>query len=117
MVYAHRKKKRRPISTLGADKGYDTRDLFSTMRAMEVRPHLTQNVSRPGGSAIDARTTHAGYEISQKKRPLIEREFGWMEAVGPMRKVKLRGLPNLDCLFLMTAAGFNVWRLPKLVQA
>ena len=117
MVYA-RWKKRRPISTLGADKGYDTRDFVSTMRAMDVRPHVTQNVNRPGGSAIDARTTrHAGYEISQKKRPLIERVFGWMKAVGPMRKVKLRGLPNLDWLFLMTAAAFNLWRIPKLVQA
>src|SRR5271155_176078 len=37
MVYA-RWKKRRPISTLGADKGYDTRDFVSTMRAMDVRP-------------------------------------------------------------------------------
>jgi transposase len=117
MVYA-RWKKGRPISTLGADKGYDTRDFVQTMRAMDVRPHVTQNVNRPGGSAIDARTTrHYGYAISQKKRPLIERVFGWMKAVGPMRKVKLRGLPNLDWLFLITAAAFNLWRLPKLAQA
>jgi hypothetical protein len=44
---------------------------------MDVRPPVTQSVNRPGGSAIDVRTTrHAGYEISQKKRPLIERVFG-----------------------------------------
>jgi hypothetical protein len=117
MVYS-RWKKRRPISSLGADKGYDTRDFVNAMREMGVRPHVTQNVNRLGGSAIDARTTrHAGYEISQKKRPLIERIFGWMKAVGPMRKVKLRGLPNIDWLFLMTAAAFNLWRIPKLVQA
>src|SRR5712675_1553769 len=77
MLMVHsRWKKRRPISTLGADKGYDTRDFVKIMREMNVRPHVTQNVNRPGGSAIDARTTrHAGYEISQKKRPLIERVF------------------------------------------
>src|SRR5690349_18047317 len=99
MVYS-RWKKRRPISSLGADKGYDTRDFVRAMREMNVRPHVTQNVNRPGGSAIDARTTrHEGYQISQKKRPLIERVFGWMKSVGPMRKVKLRGLPNLDWLF------------------
>jgi hypothetical protein len=69
MVYS-RWKKRRPIASLGADKGYDTRDFVQAMRDMGVRPHVTQNVNRPGGSAIDARTTrHAGYEISQKKRP------------------------------------------------
>jgi transposase len=116
MVYS-RWKKRRPISSLGADKGYDTRDFVRAMREMNVRPHVTQNLNRPGGSAIDARTTrHDGYQISQKKRPLIERVFGWMKSVGPMRKVKLRGLPNLDWLFLMTAAAFNLWRIPKLVQ-
>jgi hypothetical protein len=117
MVYA-RWKKRRPISSLGADKGYDTRDFVRAMREMNVRPHVTQNVNRLGGSAIDARTTrHDGYQISQKKRPLIERVFGWMKSVGPMRKVKLRGLPNLEWLFLMTAAAFNLWRIPKLAQA
>jgi transposase len=117
MVYS-RWKKHRPISTLGGDKGYDTRDFVQVLREMEVRPHLTQNVNRAGGSAIDARTTrHAGYEISQKKRPLIERVFGWMKAVGPMRKVKLRGLRNVGWLFLITAAAFNLWRIPKLAQA
>jgi len=117
MVHA-RWKQHRPISTLGADKGYDTRDFVQVMREMNVRPHVTQNVNRSGGSAIDARTTrHAGYEISQKKRPLIERVFGWMKTVGPMRKVKLRGLLNVDWLFLMTAAAFNLWRIPKLIQA
>jgi hypothetical protein len=118
MLMVHsRWNERRPISSLGADKGYDTRDFVKVMREMDVRPHVTQNVNRPGGSAIDARTTrHAGYEISQKKRPLIERVFGWMKSVGPMRKVKLRGLQNVDWLFLMTAAAFNLWRIPKLVQ-
>src|ERR1700687_4504174 len=117
MVYS-RWRKHRPISSLGADKGYDTRDFVQAMREMDVRPHVTQNVNRPGGSAIDARTArHAGYEISQKKRPLIERVFGWMKTVGPMRKIKLRGLPNVDWLFLMTAAAFNLCRIPNLVQA
>ena len=64
MVYA-RWRKRRPISSLGADKGYDTREFVQAMREMDVRPHVTQNVNRPGGSAIDARTArHAAYAIS-----------------------------------------------------
>ena len=85
---------------------------------MQVLPHVTQNVNRPGGSAIDARTTrHASYQISQKKRPWIERAFGWMKSVGGIRKIKLRGLPKVDWLFLMTAAAFNLWRIPKLKVA
>lgn len=117
MMYTRWKKHAR-TATLGADKGYDTRDFVQVMREMEVRPHVTQNVNRPGGSAIDTRTTrHAGYAISQRKRPLIERVFGWMKAVGPMRKVKLRGRDKLWWLFTFTAAAFNLWRIPKLPTA
>ena len=114
MVY-NRWKKHRPIRSLGADKAYDTRDLVKVLREMQVRPHVTQNLNRPGGSAIDQRTTrHASYQISQRKRPLIERAFGWMKSVGGIRKVKLRGLLNVNWLLLMTAAAFNLWRIPKL---
>jgi hypothetical protein len=111
-------KKRHPIRSLGADKAYDTRDFVKVLREMQVRPHVTQNLNRAGGSAIDARTTrHVGYQISQKRRPRIERAFGWMKAVGGIRKVKLRGLLKVDWLFLMTAAAFNLWRIPKLKAA
>ena len=67
---------RKPIS-VGADKAYDTRDFVGTLRAYGVRPHVAQNVKRAGGSAIDQRTArHESYEISQRKRPLIEKAFG-----------------------------------------
>ena len=114
MVYK-RWKKRQAIRSLGADKAYDTRTLVQLLREMQVRPHVTQNLNRAGGSAIDQRTTrHASYQISQRKRPLIERAFGWMKSVGGIRKVKLRGLLNVNWLLLMTAAAFNLWRIPKL---
>ena len=70
------------------------------LREMQVRPHVAQNGNRTGGSAIDARTTrHAGYEISQKRRPRIERVFGWMKSVGGIRKVKLRVYAKSDGCF------------------
>jgi transposase len=43
--------------TLGGDKGYDTRDFVATCRALNITPHVAQNDARPGGSALDARTT------------------------------------------------------------
>ena len=39
--------------TLGADKGYDVREFVKELRQMNVTPHIAQNGSRPGGSAID----------------------------------------------------------------
>ena len=51
--------------TVGADKGYDTKDFVKDLRQMNATPHVAQNVKRPGGSAIDGRTTrHAGYPMS-----------------------------------------------------
>src|SRR5437867_12549190 len=48
--------------TVGADKGYDTRDFVEALRLLQVTPHVAQNTSNRA-SAIDARTTrHAGYE-------------------------------------------------------
>lgn len=112
-----RQRQRRGSGSVGADKAYDTRDFVETLRAMGVRPHVTQNVKRTGGSAIDGRTTrHRSYEVSQRKRPLIEKAFGWMKQTGGLRKTKLRGLAKVAWQFLMTAAAFNLWRLPK-VQA
>ncbi len=102
------------VRSVGADKGYDSADLVKTLRALQVKPHVSQRKR----SAIDARTTrHASYAASQNKRPLIERTFGWMKAIAGLRKVKLRGLRNVDWLFVLTAAAFNLWRLPKLTQA
>lgn len=48
--------------TVGGDKGFDAAEFIDKCRYMNVTPHVAQNTSRPGGSAIDARTTrHAGY--------------------------------------------------------
>jgi transposase len=108
---------RKPIS-VGADQAYDTRDFVATLRAYRVRPHVAQNWKRAGGSAIDQRTArHDSYPISQRKRPLMEKVFGWMKQTGGMRKTKLRGLWKVAWQFLITAAAFNLWRLPKLQVA
>jgi diguanylate cyclase len=53
--------------TAGEDKAYDTADHVTTLRAMKVTPHVTQNngitkTGRARKSAIDERTTrHQGY--------------------------------------------------------
>ena len=85
---------------------------------MKIRPHVAQNANRTGGSAIDQRTTrHSSYSMSQSKWPLIEKAFGWMKPTGGMRKTKLPALAKATWQFLITAAAFNLWRLPKLRTA
>jgi len=102
--------------TVGADKAYDTCDFVEGARARDTTPHVTQNLTRRGGSAIDARTTrHPGYARSQHARPRIEPAFGWLKNIAWIRKVKLRGLANVDWLFVFASAAFNLIRLPKLL--
>jgi transposase len=100
--------------TVGADKAYDSKDFVSTVRELRVTPHVSQN-NRNRRSAIDRRTTHhPGYQVSLSKRWLVEKPFGWLKQIGPMRKVKLRGLAKVDWLFVFSCAALNLLRIPKL---
>ena len=101
--------------TVGADKAYDTRGFVRACRDIDVTPHVAQNLTRIGGSAIDARTTrHVGYEISQRKRKCIEQCFGWAKVIGPMRQVMVRGLYKVDQVFTLTMTAYNFTRLRTL---
>ena len=103
--------------TLAADKGYDTKDFVSEMRGMNVTPHVSQNTKRPGGSAIDGRTTrHEGYQVSQRKRKRIEEVFGWTKTVGTLRKTRHRGLETVRWVFTFTAAAYNLVRMRNLMS-
>jgi IS5 family transposase len=100
--------------TVGADKGYDAKDFVSTVRELGVTPHVSQNTSNRR-SAIDSRTTrHPGYKVSLSKRWLVEKPFGWLKQIGPLKKVKLRGLAKVEWLFVFSCAAFNLLRIPKL---
>src|SRR5229473_403721 len=103
--------------TVGADKGYDTRDFVAECRNLQVTPHVAQNTKRSGGSAIDERTTrHAGYGISQKKRKRIEESFGWLKTIALMRKVRHRGIHKVGWVFTFAAAAYNLVRMRNLLS-
>jgi transposase len=104
--------------TIGGDKNYDTADFVAVTREMNVTPHVSQNLKRSGGSALDARTTrHEGYAQSQACRPRVERPFAWLKTVAWLRKVKLRGLEKVDWLVVFASAAFNLRRLITLTDA
>jgi len=104
--------------TVGADKGYDTKDFVAECRHMQVTPHVAQNTARSGGSAIDGRTTrHEGYAVSQKERKRIEESFGWLKTIALMRKVRHRGLEKVAWIFTFAAAAYNLVRMRKLMAA
>jgi IS5 family transposase len=101
--------------TVGGDKAYDTADFVAECRNLKVTPHVAQNLERPGGSAIDARTTQqVGYAISQRKRKRIEECFGWLKTIALLRKVRHRGLFKVEWNFTFAAAAYNLIRMRNL---
>jgi hypothetical protein len=77
---------------------------------------VAQNDKRPGGSAIDRRTTrHAGYQLSQIKRKRVAEVFGWLKTVAMLRKTRHRGVHKVGWVFTLAAAAYNLVRLRTLV--
>jgi transposase len=101
--------------TVGGDKGFDTAGFVAECRNLHVTPHVAQNDKRPGGSAIDGRTTrHPGYAISQKKRKRIEECFGWLKTIALFRKLRHRGVCKVDWTFTFACAAYNLVRMRNL---
>jgi len=101
--------------TLGDDKAYDTADFVAECRNLKVTPHVSQNLERPSGSAIDARTTQRpGYAISQRKRKRIEECFGWLKTIALLRKVRNRGVFKVGWVFTFAGAAYNLVRVRNL---
>ena len=99
--------------TLGADRGYDTKDCVKDIRGLRVTPHVTQKK----WSAIDGRTTrHAGYAVSLRIRKRVEEIFGWMKTVGGLRRTRYRGLARTGLAGYLVATAYNLIRLANLMS-
>jgi hypothetical protein len=107
-----------PGSSLGADKAYDTFGFVEQVRELGITPHVAQNLSRNGGSAIDGRTTrHASYRLSQVIRKRIEEAFGWCKEIGGMRQTKFRATDRVRQRFQIAMSAYNLTRIRNLLPA
>ena len=116
MLSRQARKRVRP-TTLGADKGYHTKDFVAHLRKKKIAPHIAEIEGRntPG---LDARTTrHAGYALSQRKRKRVEEIFGWMKAYGGLRRTMARGLQRVRIHAYIVAAAYNLLRMSQLRPA
>jgi transposase len=99
--------------SVGADRGYDTRDFVAGVRALDATPHVAR---KKRGSALDGRTTrHAGYAVSRRRRKLVEEPFGWMKTVGGLAKLRHRGKAKAAALYTFACAAYNLVRLRRLL--
>jgi transposase len=109
--------KRRRARSVAADKAYDTRDFVAGCRQLRVAPHVAQNITRPGGSAIDARTArHGSYLASQRLRKRIEEIFGWSKDGRPLRKMRVVGFSNAAFMATLTIGCNSLLRIAKLLS-
>ena len=98
--------------TLGADRGYDTKDCVKDIHSRRVTPHVAQKKR----SAIDGRTTrHAGYGVSLRIRKRVEEVFGWMKTVGGLRRTRYRGVARTGLAGYLVATAYNLVRMANLI--
>jgi transposase len=112
MLERERGRRRKGRLTVGADRGYNTKDFVRETRTLKVTPHVAE---KKKGSAIDGRTTTwEGYGISQRRRKIVEEPFGWLKTVGGLGKLLLRGLEKVRGEVTFAATCFNLVRLKNL---
>lgn len=100
--------------SVGADKGYHTKDFVNHLRENGIRPHIAMIAGRktPG---LDGRTTrHNSYQVSQRKRKLVEEIFGWLKSYGGLRKTRFRGIVRNQLAAYIVGAAYNLIRLVNL---
>lgn len=102
-----------PEATI-ADKGYDAMEFITALQEMDVVPHVAQNTSNRCSAVSEEIATSAGYAISQSKRKLIEQGFGWAKLIGNIRQVMVRGLANVDQVFVLNMVAYNLVRMRTL---
>src|SRR6267378_2249978 len=103
--------------TLGADKLYQEKEFITGLRERKVIPHVAEYEPNPHWPnwLTDQERHDPGYAISQRKRKLIEKVFGWAKLDSILRQVKVRGVKKVNWLFRLLATAANLVRLVKLI--
>ena len=103
--------------TLGADTQYQEAEFIAALRLREVAPHVSEYEKGNLGknSLTENERADQRRTISQKKRKLVERVFGWSKLDGPLRQVKLRGLKRVDWFYRLTITAYNLMRMRRLI--
>lgn len=102
--------------SVGADKAYHTKNFVGFCRENGIAPHVAchDKWKIPG---IDERTTrHASYEVSQRKRKLIEQKFGWVKTIGGLYKSRFFGRKRTEAQGHMAMAAYNLIRIVRLTE-
>ena len=103
--------------TLGADTQYQAAEFIEALRRRSVAPHISEYVQgNLGKNHLTAEERVDPWRsVSQRRRKLIERVFGWSKLNRLLRQVKVRGLKRVDWFYRLTIAAYNLVRMQKLI--
>ena len=105
--------------TLGADTQYQEEKFIAALRERGVVPHVSEyrkgKASLGKNALSEAERADPGRSISQQKRKLIERVFGWAKLDRPLKQIKLRGLKRVDWFYRLVVTAYNRMRLSRLI--
>jgi transposase len=102
--------------TLGADKGYDTREFVAALHDRGILPHIARNTAGRRSAISDDIAGSTGYAVSQQIRKRIEQPFGWSKVFGGLRKLMRIGLPDVKAWTLWVFAAYNLVRIGGLEE-
>jgi transposase len=106
--------------TIGADKGYQDKNFIDGLRAHGWTPHIAEfrkeTPQWPNWLKPNERED-SGFAVSQRKRKLVEKIFGWIKFVAGLRKTKFRGRRRVHLAFCLAATAANLIRMAKLLTA
>src|SRR5439155_969514 len=80
----------------------------------EPRSNQTHASSTDPEARLYKKSAGQEAKLSYLGHTSVENRFGWLKQIGPLKKVKLRGLAKVDWLFVFSCAAFNLMRIPKL---
>jgi len=106
--------------TLGADTQYQDPKFIAALRERAVAPHVseyTKGVNVCKNALSESERADPRRAISQRKRRLIERVFGWAKQDRPLQQIKLRGLQRMDWFYRLVITAYNLIRMGKLLGA
>jgi transposase len=109
----------KPIS-LGADKQYQDPSFLQALRQRQVAPHVAeyeQGQHACKNSLLPEERDSPGFRVSQRKRKLVEKVFGWSKLNRVLAQIKLRGTRKVDWLLRLVMTAHNLRRMQTLVYA
>lgn len=109
--------------TLAADKGYDDGQfLHDVEHDLKVKPHVPTRkgpikaTDYKGEARRRARRRKRtlGYRLSERKRRLVEKPFGWLKEIAGLRRTRFVGRWKTTLFAEASAAAYNLLRLTKI---